>query len=566
MTAEHVATTLSDPLTWTTVSGAELRDLRVGSAIALDGLYFAVRDELWATIPGTLVSTRVDPNGIERRETTEWEHRSGTVNLQATLTLTTAPGRLSLEASTTAIGPQTVRRVGMCLLHPLELRGAAVDLHHDDGRTERGAFPADVSPHQPFLGLMGLTEHLAGGAALEIVFEGGVFETEDHRNWTDAGWKTYSPPLADPSPIRLRDGERLWQRVSLTAVPGGASIVRRSSEPAVVEVAIGGLTGDVLPRLGTGVSGLPLAATAPAGLSFLLCELQDDADGPVRFEMAVAEAQRNGLPLSILLSCSAARLDHWAAALRDRSADIERITVVDPDSRVTAAGAVRRLRALLDDTTIRIGAGTRGYGAELGRSTESFAGADHVQVTASAMVHHADDRRVMDTVRAYPDLVRLAHAKGGDAPLLLGPVTLRERLTLHAEPFGAYAPYSSDVPVDPRTSGPLGAAFVVGVISGAAGAESLSFFWNGPAGGLEHDGVASPAACVLETIGRRAGAPLREVTVSDPRSIAALAWSDGPGQSTVCVANLTAAPLAISVGGSLLRLDAYATVDVALDD
>lgn len=553
-------------LTWSVVSGAELRNVRADGALALDGLYFAVRDQTWGTIPGRLLSTREETDGAERREYSEWIFQSDSVQLRTTLLLTAETNQLSLEATSVAVGPQSVRRVGMCLLHPLELRGARVVLHHEDGSADRSTFPPDISPHQPFLGLVGLTERLPGGASLEIRFEGGVFETEDHRNWTDAGWKTYSPPLAAPSPIRLADGDVLTQRVTLTAVPAPQP---GEHQPPVdssgILISIGAPTGAVSPRLGTGVSGRPSPASAAAGCSFLLCELQDDADGVSRLDAAVAEARHNRLPLSVLLSCSAARLGEWARLLRAHSADIDGVTVVDPESRVTPSGTAERLRSLLEGTSIRVGAGTRGYGAEFGRARERFTDADFVQLSASAMVHHADDERVADTVRAYPDLIRLARSRAGQAPLLIGPITIAERLTLHGAPTGPYAPYDAGFPADPRTSAPFGAAWAVGVVAGAVGADALSFFWSGPDGGFGSENDPSPVAAVIGRLGQRAGQTVLEATNSDPRSIAAVAWRDSEGRSTACLANLTDEPQLVRVAGNSHRLDPYGVVDVALE-
>ena len=50
----------------------------------------------------------------------------------------------------------------------------------------------------------------------EVRFEGDTFETEDHRNWTDASFKTYVRPLALPWPYVLPKGETFTQSVTLT--------------------------------------------------------------------------------------------------------------------------------------------------------------------------------------------------------------------------------------------------------------------------------------------------------------------------------------------------------------
>jgi hypothetical protein len=41
-----------------------------------------------------------------------------------------------------------------------------------------------------------LEVELGGGGTLVFEFEGDLWETEDHRNWTDANFKTYSTPIS----------------------------------------------------------------------------------------------------------------------------------------------------------------------------------------------------------------------------------------------------------------------------------------------------------------------------------------------------------------------------------
>ena len=46
--------------------------------------------------------------------------------------------------------------------------------------------------------------------------EGDTFEMEDHRNWTDANFKTYCTPLAKPYPVRVESGTTIQQTVTVT--------------------------------------------------------------------------------------------------------------------------------------------------------------------------------------------------------------------------------------------------------------------------------------------------------------------------------------------------------------
>ena len=54
------------------------------------------------------------------------------------------------------------------------------------------------------------------GLTVETRFEGDVFEMEDHRNWSDASFKTYSRPIGLPYPYKLTPGEPVIQSVTVT--------------------------------------------------------------------------------------------------------------------------------------------------------------------------------------------------------------------------------------------------------------------------------------------------------------------------------------------------------------
>ena len=79
---------------------------------------------------------------------------------------------------------------------------------------ENSTFPALVDPVQPFLAIRALTHEVLPGLKATVRMEGDTFEMEDHRNWTDASFKTYVRPLALPWPYTLPAGEAVKQSVS----------------------------------------------------------------------------------------------------------------------------------------------------------------------------------------------------------------------------------------------------------------------------------------------------------------------------------------------------------------
>ena len=74
-----------------------------------------------------------------------------------------------------------------------------------------------------------LEVELPAGGRLLLELEGDLWETEDHRNWTDANFKTYSTPIALGRPAPLEAGQERRQRLVITPVdvPAGRATKAR---------------------------------------------------------------------------------------------------------------------------------------------------------------------------------------------------------------------------------------------------------------------------------------------------------------------------------------------------
>jgi hypothetical protein len=111
----------------------------------------------------------------------------------------------------------TTRRVGLCVLLPGSLGGAACEVGHPDGSTERCALPDLVSPDAPFAGIRSI-DLAREGASCRLEFKGETFDIEDQRNWTDASFKIYSRVPDWPNAYRLVQGQRVRHEVEITPV------------------------------------------------------------------------------------------------------------------------------------------------------------------------------------------------------------------------------------------------------------------------------------------------------------------------------------------------------------
>jgi hypothetical protein len=165
-----------------------------------------------------------------------------------------ADGSLVFDGVATAATDFVPARTGFVVLHPLTgVAGRPVEVEHVDGTVESSTFPALVDPVQPFLAVRALTHEVMPGLKATVRMEGDSFEMEDHRNWTDASFKTYVRPLALPWPYTLKAGETVRQSVRL-ALSGR---VPRSAGGATgddtVQVKLGRTTRDTMPQVGLGM-------------------------------------------------------------------------------------------------------------------------------------------------------------------------------------------------------------------------------------------------------------------------------------------------------------------------
>ena len=189
-----------------------------------------VRDRNWGTIPGLITDVESAVSGRGSRVTFVCTHDNGDIGFtwDGEVSVTSSSPRrcvISYSMSGRATRDFRANRIGFCVLHPLSVAGSPVSLRSPDGMSA-GAFPRAVSPHQTFLELTGMS-YAVGAAGVDIRFEGGIFETEDQRNWTDASFKTYSPPLRMPFPRAYKKGEEVRQEV-VVEVTGPSTGTQRS--------------------------------------------------------------------------------------------------------------------------------------------------------------------------------------------------------------------------------------------------------------------------------------------------------------------------------------------------
>ncbi|MCC7155277.1 MAG: hypothetical protein IT161_11940 [Bryobacterales bacterium] len=503
----------------------ELRRIMLGDHEVLCRIYFALRDRNWGTIGG-----RIENLVLEQRErhfsvTYDSVHQHEDIDFRWHATIIgAASGKVSFALDGKAYSTFKRNRVGLCVHHPLAgCAGKPCTVTRPDGGRETLAFPDFVAPHQPFLNVAAMSHEVQPGIHAEVRFFGEVFETEDHRNWTDANFKTYGTPLSLPFPVEVTAGSEIHQRVELSLA--GKTI--RPSAPArakLVSVRVTEKPLGSLPELGLGPArgGKPLPADALGqvkrlNLSHLRADIPLDRDPVAAMEQAIAGTKALGLKLE-----AAVFLPGPLADLRRFAPSVARWLIFHTHEKSTPAETAALAREILGPDAAVV-AGTNAYFAELNRNRPSGAGWNASCFSINPQVHAFDNDSVMENTLAQGHAVRSARHFTGGRPVIVTPVSLRPRFNPDATAAG------EPLPPDPRQKTSFCAAWTTGSLKhlSEAGAASITYFETHGAGGVFDEHGVYPVFKVLSKLGEFRGGHVLAVESGDQRRVLAFAAASG---------------------------------------
>lgn len=504
-----------------------LRRIKLGEREVLRGIYAAVRDRNWGTTPGTIRERIREVEARTFRIEFECEHRQNEIHFVWQGKLQgDADGTLRYEFDGVAKASFLRNRIGFCVLHPIqECAGTPARQIRTDGSVVRCRFPELIEPQifgrSSFRDLRAVAHEITEGLWAELEFEGDTFEMEDQRNWTDASFKTYCTPLALPFPVEVRAGTRIHQVVTLRLSGKSASIEVSSPEPTPLTLEIPTAPTARLPAIGLGVAshGEPLREVEASTLRQLrLSHLRADLrlwerNWQLKLDQAASEAEQLGAQLELAVHLP--RQDDFdaeaaARAVRQQEKKLVRVLALREGEPATGPETLQRVRQLLGGLSVPVGAGSDCNFCELNREQAlgrlALNDADFLFWSINPQVHATDHLSIMETLEAQAATVRTARAFAQGRPVVVSPVTLKQRFN----PVATCAPeptFSGELPpqVDRRQLSDFAAAWTMGSLASLAAAkvESVTYFettgWRG----------------LME---RASGSPLPELFPSKPGS------------------------------------------------
>lgn len=545
-------------------------------------VYVAVRDQNWGTVLPSLSNVRMEISEDSFHIAYDVEHVEGDVDFSWRGTITgDAQGTVRFTMDGVARSTFLRNRIGFCVLHPMtECAGQPCRVEKVDGTVEEGAFPAYISPHQPFFEMRAISHQVVPGVWAKVSFEGDVFEMEDQRNWTDASFKTYCTPLGLPFPVEIPAGTRISQTVTLTLdsdkqADKREKAIKPSALPeltapaierdATLTFSVGAAPVCPLPHVGLCVaddgqslSQIELARLRALNLSHLRVDLKLSQPGYADvLRHAVEQADALGLSLEVALHLSGAA-DEELASLRDTIADTHplvcRWLVFHSAGNSTGARWASLARQILGDYEPQalIGGGTDAFFTELNRARPPVDVLDLVAYSLNPQVHAFDNASLVETLEAQAATVDSARQFCGGLPIAVSPITFKMRHNPNATaPETETGAVSLPPQVDVRQMSLFGAAWTAGSLKYIAesGAHSATYYqtrgWLGvmeteagsPLPGVFRSvpGGVFPLYHVLADVGEFSGGDVLPTTSSAPLCIDGLAMRDGERTRVVLV-------------------------------
>jgi hypothetical protein len=547
------------------LDGTSLRRVSWNGSEVIQGIVVAVRDEAWNTIPADIAEVEIDGSEAGFDVSFRAGHVAEGIALHWTATIRgLATGTIEYAFDGVFDGPSVFNRIGFnVLLGSMEYAGQPYRARASDGSTIAARFPVDVQPQAivddhlagfapPFVGIAATT---IDGVTATIELGGDEYEVEDQRNWTDASYKLYTPPLT-PSTRRVAEpGDHVRQRV-VVALSGTPTRRRPTRRSRTVELDESGDAGRP-PDIGIAMGPRPVSAAvagrfAELAPAHLRVDVRPDPSGSFDLEAAAALARPSGSNLEVALHLPAATPDVIEAAasvLRPHLAAGDVILAFAPgrpgfDVATSAEDAVRIREALQARLgPVRIGSGTDSFFSALNRSDMTAAAYHTVAWSMSPTVHASDTDSIVENLAGVAAAVLKVRGRVGDLPIRIGPVTLQTR----NGPYPA-GPASIGRP-DPRLTTSFAAAWAIAVAAelAKAGIEALTFFATTGLQGIL-DEAASPRPTYHAIAALQSDREASLVPITSAEDVAAIAFR-APSGTRLVLASMRDDERSISVGG-----------------
>jgi len=423
-----------------------LRTISIGESEIVRMIYAAVRGKAWLTAEPEITDEEIDIHENSFEIKYNCHYRLADIDFSATYSIKgNADNSVSFEMEGVALNTFQKCRIGFCLLHPIEeCAGKECVIIHSDGEKENATFPLNISPSQPFKELKSM-DWKVPGCRCTVDFTGEVFETEDHRNWTDASYKTYCTPLNLPYPVTIQKGEKIRQKIILKV--RSENIQGYELKPANQIVLFPDQL-KPLPQIGIGQSTRP-QKMSPNEVSILKSLPFDhyridlylfEDDWSVKAAVTVEEAIMLNYPLIFALFLGehahqqANQFIDWVLSYDIKIGKVilfHQTIQSTPDSLTDSIAPLFRSRM----AGVKIGCGTNANFAQLNRNRPVSDCADFITYSIHPQEHAKDNQTLVENLKAQEYTVKSAAKFANGKEIWVSPVNIQRRFNANLENF-----------------------------------------------------------------------------------------------------------------------------------
>lgn len=517
-----------------------LRYISYGKTEILRMIYFALRDENWGTMD-TIIK-----NEVIRSEQTSFHisydcchQKNGKDIFCWKVTISgNEKGEIIFEIEGHALSDFLKNRLGFCVLHPIgDYSDQQVEIIHPDNTVTQTNFPEHIVNDDPFKQIKSL-KWQRDNRWYNLDFEGDIFETEDQRNWTDASFKTFCTPHDLPVPVKIKDGEKVHQKIVFSPVDNLPALLNNKNNP--LEITI---TGQALklPEIGVAASAVTNQISAKAGALLRGLKLKHYAitvepsreNWTAQFFSDTENAKTLQLPLQVTLQLSedfSKEITVFMALCHQLKADVKSMLLLSKNELVTSQQLIDHIWAIKEQFPgVMIGVGTGYNFKEINRCRFNAGKAQFLSYSIHPQEHASDDLSVIENIAAQAETVKTAkYIYGEDMPVHISPVTLKKRYNPYAND-PALVTKSYNERTDPRQRKNFGALFILGSIKSLAVAKAngITYFQTlGDQGIIADNNEPFPVYLALKNVLNNASAIIN-TTSADPLAVDSLLFKDG---------------------------------------
>jgi D-apionolactonase len=417
--------------------------------------YFCVRDLSWGTVSPAMETTTIGGDSAHFRYEFSCTYEADGINLRANgVVHARADGSIILSCETTALRSLRCARIGWVIILPLSYVGSSFDARGPSGSFE-GVIPNDVTPQLivngtmlPMIGPFAAIRISDGDSLLQLEVDGSgsLLEIEDQRNWADASFKIYQPPLSLVTECTASEGEVLRHHLRLSARTG------EDSEVVHVRPVATCITNEVtrmeasVPRPAIGLllrpSPTQLATSEFDSLAQLVSSiapdyLRLDADGARPFhEDNFAIRMLRSTSLAVEIDIRENGLESGGLARLARLLDgvqALRVHILGHEDWMPSERLIQEARSSFRDVPIL--AGSDGWFAAFNRSGPLADAWDGASWGISPQIHDFDDAAIIESHESVGAVVDTARVLAGpERMLVVSPLVLHPDMPDEREP------------------------------------------------------------------------------------------------------------------------------------